>query len=364
MSCILVVEDNDELRQNLYEILSSEGYEVLLAENGVEGFEIASSRLPDLVLSDIKMPEMSGLEMLQKLQGQNSTYNIPVILFSAFSEMTDIRKGMSIGADDYITKPFNIADLLNAIQVRLKKKKKSLMTVDAFKNYVLKAVAHELRTPLISILSYPQMLRDNLDLLTHEDIQAIAENMHLSGSLLYRNVEKILIYSELLYLSEKMAYEMETGPDCFAIGNEPVVFNFEKETSTLLLEHKFSSDFQPSSIAIAKEHFLTLINEIVYLCLLPLKGGRIVTISGAQNEDKYQVVISVDAELESDLLDIEQNDISGVSNENRIGRGLSLGQVIIDKILELYDGKAIVKSRTEIPSEIIITLPQCKENKS
>ena len=362
MNSILVVEDNDELRQNLNEILSSEGYEVLLAENGAEGYEIASEKLPDLVLSDIKMPEMSGLEMLQKLQGQNTTYNIPVILFSAFSEMTDIRKGMSIGADDYITKPFNIDDLLNAIQVRLKKKKKSMMTIDAFKNNVLKAVAHELRTPLISILSYPQMLRDNLDILTPEDIRDIAENMHLSGNLLYRNVEKILVYSELLYLSEKMAYDSTASREFFTIGDEQLVFNFEKETSTLLIEHNFSSNFAPGQIAITKEHFFTLINEMVYLTLVPLKGGRDLKISGSPTDDKYQIIISINAEVENDLLEIEQND-SDVSNENRTGRGLCLGQVIIDKILELYGGKLTVKNRSDIPSEIIITLPRFKNIK-
>ncbi len=363
MNRILVVEDNDELRHNLNEILSSEGYEVLLAENGAEGYEIACETTPDLVLSDIKMPEMSGLEMLQKLQGHNTTYNIPVILFSAFSEMADIRKGMSIGADDYITKPFNIDDLLNAIQVRLKKKKKSMMTIDAFKNNVLKAVAHELRTPLISILSYPQMLRDNLDILTPQDIHDIAENMHLSGNLLYRNVEKILIYSELLYLSEKMAYDSKANRDYFTINGEQLVFNFEKETSTLLNAHKFSSNFAPGEIAISKEHFFILINEMVYLTLVPLGTGRDLNVSGSLIDDKYQIILSINAEVENDLLEIEQND-SDVSNENRIGRGLCLGQVIIDKILELYGGKLTVKSRSDIPSEIIITLPRFKNIKS
>src|SRR5689334_3169690 len=122
MTSILVIEDNNEIRENTAEILQLAGYQTFTAENGKIGVEIALRENPNLIVCDIMMPVLDGYGVLHLLNKNDSTRNIPFIFLSAKTERTDLRKGMEMGADDYITKPFEEIELLNAIEVRLKKK--------------------------------------------------------------------------------------------------------------------------------------------------------------------------------------------------------------------------------------------------
>ena len=118
---LLIVEDNADVRENLAEILELSGFEVVTAEHGVEGVSKAISELPDLIICDVMMPELDGFGVLKILNKNPKTFDIPFIFLTAKSEKTDFRKGMGLGADDYITKPFDDVELLDAIETRLKK---------------------------------------------------------------------------------------------------------------------------------------------------------------------------------------------------------------------------------------------------
>ncbi len=121
---ILVIEDNLEVRENVSEILELSNYEVVQAENGKEGVRAAKRDLPDLILCDIMMPEMDGYEVLYMLGKDDHTEAIPFIFLTAKAEKEDFRHGMSLGADDYLTKPFDDMELLGAIEKRLAKYEK------------------------------------------------------------------------------------------------------------------------------------------------------------------------------------------------------------------------------------------------
>src|SRR5580765_6704025 len=118
---ILVIEDNPEVRENIGEILELSNYQVICAENGKQGVEIALQQIPDLIICDIMMPELDGYGVLHLLSKHIETYGIPFIFLTAKSEKSDLRKGMELGADDYITKPFDGIELLKAIEIRLQK---------------------------------------------------------------------------------------------------------------------------------------------------------------------------------------------------------------------------------------------------
>ena len=122
MNKILLIEDNAELRENTSEILSLASYAVISAENGKVGVDIAIREKPDLIVCDIMMPELDGYGVLQILSKNSETSNIPFIFLTAKTEKTDIRKGMNLGADDYLIKPFDDTELLNAIETRLRKR--------------------------------------------------------------------------------------------------------------------------------------------------------------------------------------------------------------------------------------------------
>ena len=154
MKTILLIEDDTVLRENTAELLELSNYNVISASNGKIGVEKAKSILPDIIVCDIMMPELDGYGVLEALSKNSDTKYIPFIFLSAKTEHQDIRKGMNLGADDYITKPFSEDDLISAIESRLAKasilkderdKNKNnaetdesdIKTLNDFKNYIL-----------------------------------------------------------------------------------------------------------------------------------------------------------------------------------------------------------------------------------
>lgn len=121
---ILIIEDNKDIRESSVEILVLAGYDVLEADNGKIGVELAQQHLPDMILCDIMMPELDGYGVLYLLSKNRETSNIPFIFLTAKAERADMRKGMEMGADDYLTKPFDDMELLNTIESRFHKKEK------------------------------------------------------------------------------------------------------------------------------------------------------------------------------------------------------------------------------------------------
>lgn len=121
MKTILLIEDNEELRENTVDILAIAGYNVIAAENGKIGVEMILSNKPDLVICDIMMPVLDGFGVLHLMQQHEDMKDIPFIFLTAKTERSDFRKGMGMGADDYITKPFSGTELWDAIDRRLKK---------------------------------------------------------------------------------------------------------------------------------------------------------------------------------------------------------------------------------------------------
>ncbi|MBK6937939.1 MAG: response regulator [Chitinophagaceae bacterium] len=121
MKTVLVIDDNPDIRENTAEILDLAGYKTFTAENGKKGVDLALKEKPDVIVCDIMMPELDGYGVLHLLRKNDETMHIPFIFLTAKTERGDFRKGMEMGADDYITKPFEDIELLNAIEVRLKK---------------------------------------------------------------------------------------------------------------------------------------------------------------------------------------------------------------------------------------------------
>jgi CRP-like cAMP-binding protein/CheY-like chemotaxis protein len=119
---IMVIEDNAAIRGNVVEILELAGYDVISANNGKAGVDLIFKKIPDVILCDIMMPELDGYGVLYLLNKNPETSHIPFIFLTAKAEHIDLRKGMEMGADDYLTKPFDHIELLNAVESRLKKK--------------------------------------------------------------------------------------------------------------------------------------------------------------------------------------------------------------------------------------------------
>ena len=136
MKSILVIEDNLEVRENIAEILELANYRVLTAANGKQGVEQAKRAIPDLIICDVMMPELDGYGVLHLLAKSDDTASIPFIFLTAKTEKSDIRKGMNLGADDYLTKPFDDVELLDAVEIRLRKHELIRANAGADLNYI------------------------------------------------------------------------------------------------------------------------------------------------------------------------------------------------------------------------------------
>lgn len=155
---VLIVEDTLAIREEVCDILLMEGYSVCQAENGKIGFEMALKENPDLIISDILMPELDGFEMFKKLQEEEKTMSIPLIFLSAKGEKEDVRTGMNLGAEDYLTKPININDLVNAVENKIKKKLiRDQKIIDK-----TTALSQTLQSQKIQLENYSHLISDGL----------------------------------------------------------------------------------------------------------------------------------------------------------------------------------------------------------
>ena len=158
MKKILVIDDEAWLREMVHMALAQKGYDVVEAENGAEGVEVARKALPDLVLCDVNMEKGDGYSTLSSLRQEATTASIPFILMTGLADHAGMRHGMELGADDYLPKPFTIEGLYAAVEARLRKaqtvREEAERKLAHLRDNISLMLPHELRTPLNGILAY------------------------------------------------------------------------------------------------------------------------------------------------------------------------------------------------------------------
>jgi DNA-binding response OmpR family regulator len=352
METILIVEDELNIRENLAELLESEGFNILEAEDGKEGYETASKKLPDLIISDIRMPNMDGFEMLQKLQNDSDTANIPLLFLSAKVEFSDIREGMLYGADDYITKPFKAQDVLKAVEVRLRKKRNHDNLLEKLRNSFIKNVPHELRTPLISIIGFSEIIENDLESLTETQLKEMAVRINKSGKRLHRRIEKMIQFGYLLAQEE--------------IKDDSIKFEIDTEFNALLLE-KIAKDygrekdvkslFENGTLKIESSNFELLLNELVENSIKFSEPGSIVHVVGKKNSKDYQITVK-DKGKGINIKSFEEVDLFKKIDEDYMNReGLGIGLALAKRIVEISRGKIKIDSKVDSYTKIEINLP-------
>lgn len=187
MKKILLIEDNKAVRENIVEILEMANYHALSAENGKIGVEIANKEQPDLIICDIMMPELDGYGVLHLLSKNPKTSTIPFIFLTAKADRTDFRKGMEMGADDYITKPFDDIELLNAVEIRLKKNE---FIKSEFTNNI-EGLTHFLNT---AKSGHVDLTKGDREILHLSKKQIIYQEGHRPSSLYYVSKGKVKTY--------------------------------------------------------------------------------------------------------------------------------------------------------------------------
>jgi len=184
MKKVLVVEDDAAVLRNVRKLLTFEGYEVLAAAGGREGLEVASRESPDIVVCDIMMPGIDGLEVARTLRGNPRTARIPIIFLTARTDRDSQRAGMNLGAEDYLTKPFTADELLSSIQTRLDHQRLLQEQIertvrDAQERFAF--VPHAAAVPLSRILALSEMLLAGIPEGGAGSLRTIASEIHRAG---------------------------------------------------------------------------------------------------------------------------------------------------------------------------------------
>ncbi|MEO8613382.1 MAG: response regulator, partial [Chloroflexota bacterium] len=214
MTKILVIDDEDSLRESIAQILTFEGFEVITAINGIQGLSLLAEHTPDLVVSDITMPEIDGYQVLLALRNNPLTASIPLIFLTARADRPFMRHGMELGADDYVTKPFTNAELLATVRTRLDRQQNIMDTVKneltPIKQRLGRLISHELRTPLASITMVQELMSKQWGQMSIAQIQDLLDMMRLGSQRLSHMIEQTVIMNHLdsHLISEKEIHEL------------------------------------------------------------------------------------------------------------------------------------------------------------
>lgn len=209
---ILVVDDDVRMLENVRDILDGAGYRVITAGNGREALERLDEERPQLILSDITMPEMDGFALHHALQRDDRFRCLPFIFLTGLDTREDIRRGKELGADDYLTKPFDSVDLVSAIRGRLKRiadlRRASVNQLDHFRDTILGNLTHEFRTPITVMQSFTSLILDGYAG-NEADLHEFLDVIRVSGDRLARLVENFL--SLVMLNSGQAAEEFRAG---------------------------------------------------------------------------------------------------------------------------------------------------------
>lgn len=206
---ILVIDDEAPLREEIADQLSFAGYQVIEAENGVQGVEQAAHYHPDAIICDISMPEMDGYEVLMRLRQDSETAVIPFIFLTAHGDRSFMRHGMELGADDFLSKPFTRAELLAAIESRLQHARVTRSAyqsdLEESRRRMVLMITHELRTPLIGLKMASELLEMYLENMDMERIKSLSEVLRSGGNRMHRVVEQCIMMFRLdsAYITEE-----------------------------------------------------------------------------------------------------------------------------------------------------------------
>ncbi len=343
MAKILLIEDSDDLRADIVEMLQLEGFTMLEASDGQSGLELAITQLPDLIICDVMMPYMDGYEVLEKVRSHPLTATIPFVFLTSRSEHDSQRHGMRLGADDYLAKPFNVAELLAVINVQLKKASDARAAADKqmedLRINIISAMPHELRTPLNTILGFSEVLMLEAETLSPAKIVEWAQHIHNAGLRLLRMTENYLVYARVSVAlndpQERAAFRRET----ITVPQELVIQQAAQTAERYNRKEDLEFCLQPAElIHCSYSHFVKIVEELVDNACKFSEPNKRIRLTTALEPPHYVLYV------EDEGRGISPEHLSQVGAYMQFDRwfyeqqGTGLGLGIVVQILRLYDG--------------------------
>ncbi|MFD2937876.1 hybrid sensor histidine kinase/response regulator [Spirosoma flavum] len=355
---LLLIEDDAQIRHNVTELLSLSGFRIATADNGREGITQALLSPPDLILCDIMMPDVNGYQVLETLRGIPSLATVPFIFLTAKTNPMDMRQGMLLGADDYLTKPFSIDGLLGAIDTRLHReaaRKADLQVkLQAHRRTIGQLSAHEYNTPLSGIIGLTTLLLENdgdFDAAQHRSILTMIK---ASGQRLKRSLDK----QQLMALLEQLDSTHAAYPS-YSTGQ--AVIDAESVEKQVLLVKQWQDcpvvaqcDVASARVGLSSENLALILTEVLDNAFKFSDGSGPIRIKGHRQGQAYHLRISNQGQPFTQA-DIDQIEPYRQFNRHHYEQqGFGLGLSIVKKLLTLHEG--ILQLDGDPSGETILTL--------
>lgn len=282
---LLIIDDDKLIRDAIKEIFGSDDFIVDEAKDGFEGIEKSDSTQYDIVICDIEMPRVDGYQVILKLKENPNYLTVPFIFLSGLANMKDIVYGLKLGADDYITKPFDINDITQAVNNKLIKKEKidSLIRKknDEIQNALYLTIPHEMLTPLNGIIGTISLLLQESDNYEESELKEFHNIIYLSSIRLKNSIEKFIIFNELTNLKNDNILKEEVSiQELIDDAYNSLVLNSDRKLD-------FVIDINPFVIITSRRLLLNCVNEIISNCIKFSFPGQKISIVGQKNEDSY-----------------------------------------------------------------------------
>jgi two-component system, sensor histidine kinase and response regulator len=340
MYSILIIEDEDDIRRGLSGLLSLSGYQTYEASEGYEGIKIATEFLPSLVLCDIVMSGLNGYQVLYALKRNPSTSLIPFIFLTGKADKSDFRYGMNLGADDYISKPFNQDELIKCIQTHITKANQQKQQLQKFRSTLLAVIPHEFLTPLNAILGFSCLALEDLqsnDAINREEFTDYIRYIHTAGDKLLHLVNNYILLSEFSLDETSSIIDKQEST---LLSNPKEII--EKNISVLSTKYNRKMDIhftlENSSIAVSESHFEVCIYEIIDNAFkFSLEGKPVIVLT--YNNDQFYTIEVTDHGYGIFPDEVENIDaFVQFQNKTPFRQGLGIGLILAKKIVEHYAG--------------------------
>lgn len=359
---IVIVDDEKDIRTVVKMILTKSSYEVIEAGNGLDGLAASLIHAPDLVLCDIDMPKMSGVEMLNLFKENPELASIPFIFITGKKiEQTDVRKGMELGADDYLIKPFTNNELLSAVKIRLNKKsslkKYYESQFDDIKSNIIHALPHEFRASLKIILGLSQLLID-MHKLPEEEVKEIGLRIYKTGWSLRHLLENMALYGQLQIWMQDQNKVTELRRYFVTTLTDFIPSIAEKQMEEYGRPDALRISIKNSPVQISPAYLTKIVEEIIDNALKFSKAGTIVQLSSEEDGSEVHIIIRDEG------CGMSKEQINRVSAFQQFDhdffkqQGAGLGLVIAKTLAELHNGSLSIESREDFGTTVKVSLPK------
>lgn len=359
---LLVIEDEHTILENIIETLTLESFEVYGARNGREGVEKALEILPDLIICDIMMPELNGYGVLIKLRNNPRTAAIPFVFLTAKAEREDMRRGMELGADDYITKPFTAPELLSAVRMRLERHATVVtryeQQLDDLRQNIACALPHELRTPLTGIIGYTEMLMMGTDDMHPDQVQGMLQMIYKSGMRLYRVIENYLLYVQIdMATNDPKGMENLIQPKQISETRTVIPQAAIKAGDDMSRTHDLSLDVDPAMMRIPHINLAKIVEELVQNAFKFSEPGSPVQVRGRADNGTYEITVTDQGRGMTEKQIAQIGAYMQFERKKYEQQGLGLGLTLAKRLTELHGGRLAINSVPQVGTTVTIMLP-------